>query len=119
MSFSVSVQITFAPDMTARPTPRRPAHVSVPGCTSSRTLAAAVTRSKTYVGPRQRSAPAMQWRDRDANDFARLGLTRPVRPVAAPCSALVLVAARIEVAASRTGTYVAHLVTGQSHNRGS
>jgi thiamine monophosphate synthase len=118
MSFSASVQSTFAPDMTARPTLRLPAHGSVPGCTSSRAPAATVTRWKTYVGPRQRRARAIQWRDRDANDFALLGLTRPVRPVAAPYSALVFVDARIEVVCSRAGAHVAHLVTGQSHNRG-
>jgi hypothetical protein len=100
MSFPACVQNVFAPDMTARPTPRLPAHGSVPGCTSSRTPAATVTRWKTYAGPRQRRLRAIQWRDRDANDFALFGLTRPVRPVAAPYGALVLADNCIEVASS-------------------
>src|SRR5664280_1599265 len=95
MLFPACVQNVFAPDMTARPTPRLPAHGSVPGCTSSRTPAATVTRRKTYAGPRQRRVRAIQWRDRDANDSALFGLTRPVRP-----GALVLTDNCIEVASS-------------------
>gem|GEM_PF-5235665 len=76
-----------------------------------------MTGSTTCAGPRQRKARAIQVRDKHASDCARRSLTRLTLRLAAPFDALVLVDARIDVAAV-AGAHVAHLAPGQSRGRG-
>ena len=76
-----------------------------------------MTRSRTYAGPRQQKARAIQVRDKHTSDCARRSLTRLRLPLPAPFDALVLVDARIDVAAVAVA-HVAHLAPGQSRGRG-
>ena len=114
---AASVQNVFAPDTTAGLTQRLPPHGSVPrlhivkDTRGGRDPLEDVRGTPPTEGPRHPGA-------RQAHQRLCPAQPDPLRlPLPAPLDALVLVDARIDVAAV-AGAHVAHLAPGQSRGRG-
>ena len=114
---AASVQNVFAPDTTAGLTQRLPPHGSVPRLHIVKDTRGGRDRLDDVCGTPSTEDPRHPGARQARQRLCRRSLTRLTLRLAAPFDALVLVDARIDVAAV-AGAHVAHLAPGQSRGRG-